>query len=133
MPLSDSSMTCMRAVRPWPSPAVLPTICATGVFEVSRFSCMKFLGVLWGLRLHSSAPARPCRVRDKFPNQRKTQRKYDPNAPLSDSLRVVRNSSNHRDARRIVNGYQRRWIPERPGACFLADVRLTRSEEHTSE
>ena len=51
MPLSDSSMTCMRAVRPWPSPAVLPTICAAGVFEVSRFSCMKFLGVHWGLRL----------------------------------------------------------------------------------
>src|SRR5713226_6567255 len=35
----------MRAVRPKPSPAVLPPGFAAGVSEVSRFSCMKFLGV----------------------------------------------------------------------------------------
>src|ERR1019366_4815971 len=51
MPLSDSSGTCMRAVWPEPSPAVLRLGFAAGVSEVSRFSCMKFLGVLWGLRL----------------------------------------------------------------------------------
>ena len=41
----------MRAVRPKPSPADLLSLRTAGVFEVSRFSCMKFLGVLWGLRL----------------------------------------------------------------------------------
>ena len=41
----------MRAVRPKPSPAVLSRSFATGISEVSRFSCMKYLGVLWGLRL----------------------------------------------------------------------------------
>jgi hypothetical protein len=34
----------MRAVRPEPSPAVLRPW-AAGISEVSRFSCMKFLGV----------------------------------------------------------------------------------------
>src|SRR6266550_3934735 len=51
MPLCDSSETCMRAVRPKPSPAVLRLTGPAGIPEVSRFSCMKFLGVLWGLRL----------------------------------------------------------------------------------
>jgi len=45
MPLSDPSRMCMRAVRLEPSPADLPPSLATGVFEVSRFSCMKFIGV----------------------------------------------------------------------------------------
>jgi hypothetical protein len=45
MPLSDSSQTCTRAVLPEPSPAVLRLTLAAGVSEVSRFSCMKFLGV----------------------------------------------------------------------------------------
>ena len=45
MPLSDSSETCMRAVRPEPSPAGLLSACPAGVPEVSRFSCLKFLGV----------------------------------------------------------------------------------------
>src|SRR5580765_8681427 len=45
----DSSQTCTRAVRPEPSPADLQRVLA-GVFEVSRFSCLKFLGVPWGLR-----------------------------------------------------------------------------------
>jgi hypothetical protein len=44
-PLSDSSGMCMRAVRPKPSPAVLRLIFAAGIPEVSRFSCMKLLGV----------------------------------------------------------------------------------------
>jgi hypothetical protein len=35
----------MRAVRPEPSPAVLRTTFFAGFSEVSRFSCMKFLGV----------------------------------------------------------------------------------------
>jgi len=48
---SDSSETYMRAVRPKPSPADLPSVWTAGVFEVSRFPCMKFLGVPWGLRL----------------------------------------------------------------------------------
>src|SRR5271165_6939630 len=56
MPLSDSSMTCMRGLWPKPSPAVLPLGFAAGVSEVSRFSCMKFLGVLWGLRLRRTEP-----------------------------------------------------------------------------
>ena len=43
--LSDSSEPCMRAVRPEPSPAVLPSGWTAGNSEVSRFSCMKFLGV----------------------------------------------------------------------------------------
>src|SRR5262245_41334290 len=51
MPRSDSSQTYMRAVRPKPSPADLQSVWTAGVFAVSRFSCMKFLGVLWGLRL----------------------------------------------------------------------------------
>jgi hypothetical protein len=51
MPLCDSSETCTRAVRPEPSPAVLRLTAPAGIPEVSRFSCMKFLGVLWGLRL----------------------------------------------------------------------------------
>jgi hypothetical protein len=41
----------MRAVWPEPSPAVLLPSWAAGISEVSRFSCMKFLGVSWGLRL----------------------------------------------------------------------------------
>src|SRR4029077_11369282 len=45
MPLSDSSQTCTRAVRPEPSPAVLRLTFAAGISEVSRFSCMKYLGV----------------------------------------------------------------------------------------
>ena len=44
----------MRAVRPKPSPADLPSVGTASVFEVSRFSCMKFLGVLWGLRLRQT-------------------------------------------------------------------------------
>jgi hypothetical protein len=51
MPLCDSSETCTRAVRPEPSPAVLRLTAPAGIPEVSRFSCMKFLGVRWGLRL----------------------------------------------------------------------------------
>jgi hypothetical protein len=35
----------MRAVRLLPSPTVLLPGFAAGVSEVSRFSCMKFLGV----------------------------------------------------------------------------------------
>ena len=45
MPLSDSSKTCTRAVRPSPFPAVRPPDAAAGVPEVSRFSCRKCLGV----------------------------------------------------------------------------------------
>ena len=45
MPLSDPSGTCTRAVRPWPSPAGLLSSCPAGIPEVSRFSCLKFLGV----------------------------------------------------------------------------------------
>jgi hypothetical protein len=45
MPLCDSSVTYTRAVRPEPSPAVLQRTLAAGIPEVSRFSCMKFLGV----------------------------------------------------------------------------------------
>ena len=33
------------AVRPEPSPAVLRITCTAGIPEVSRFSCLKFLGV----------------------------------------------------------------------------------------
>ena len=51
MPLCDSSETYSRAVRLSPSPADLLPGMAAGVSEVSRFSCLKFLGVLWGLRL----------------------------------------------------------------------------------
>src|SRR5215469_1426752 len=50
-PRSDSSETYMRAVRPKPSPADLRSVGTAGVSEVSRFSCMKFLGVLWGLQI----------------------------------------------------------------------------------
>ncbi len=50
MPRCDPSETYTRAVRPEPSPAVLQLTFAAGIFEVSRFSCMKFLGVPWGLR-----------------------------------------------------------------------------------
>ncbi len=50
MPQCDSSQTGMRAVRPEPSPADLQPDWTAGVSEVSRFSCMKFLGVPWGLR-----------------------------------------------------------------------------------
>ena len=45
MPLCDFSETYTRAVRPEPSPAVLRLTFAAGISEVSRFSCMKFLGV----------------------------------------------------------------------------------------
>jgi len=55
----------MRAVRPWPSPAVLLQYFAAGAFEVSRFSCMKFLGVSGvsdyaGLSSGSRLRPRPC-------------------------------------------------------------------------
>ena len=52
-PLSDSSETYIRAARPKPSPAGLPR---ADVSEVSRFSCRKYLGVLWGLRLRRTVP-----------------------------------------------------------------------------
>jgi hypothetical protein len=45
MPRCDSSETYTRAVRHSPSPADLLPSLATGASEVSRFSCMKFLGV----------------------------------------------------------------------------------------
>ncbi len=45
MPLSDSSQTCTQAVWPGPSPADLRLGSPAGVSEVSRFSCMRFLGV----------------------------------------------------------------------------------------
>jgi hypothetical protein len=45
IPLCDSSQAYTRAVWPEPSPANLLPGCAAGVSEVSRFSCMKFLGV----------------------------------------------------------------------------------------
>jgi len=45
MPLCDSSGTYTRALWLWPSPADLRPGWAAGVFEVSRFSCLKFLGV----------------------------------------------------------------------------------------
>src|SRR5215469_2089811 len=47
----QSSETYMRAVRPKPSPADLRSGSTASVSELSRFSYMKFLGVLWGLRL----------------------------------------------------------------------------------
>jgi hypothetical protein len=49
-------MTYMRGLWPKPSPAVLPLGLAAGVSEVSRFSCMEFLGVIWGLRLRRTEP-----------------------------------------------------------------------------
>jgi hypothetical protein len=45
MPRCDSSETYTRAVRPKPSPAVLQLVLTAGISEVSRFSCMKFIGV----------------------------------------------------------------------------------------
>src|ERR1039457_5463817 len=45
MPLSDSSGTYLRASWLSPSPAGLLCSFAVGVHEVSRFSCMQFLGV----------------------------------------------------------------------------------------
>src|SRR5216684_8501574 len=45
MPQCDSSETYTRAVWLLPSPADLLPDWAAGVSEVSRFSCMKFLGV----------------------------------------------------------------------------------------
>ena len=54
MPLCDSSEAYMRAVRLLPSPAGLLPGLTAGAPEASRFSCMKFLGVLWGLRLRQT-------------------------------------------------------------------------------
>src|ERR1017187_9864050 len=51
MPRCDSSETYTRVVWPEPSPAVLRLTVAAGISEVSRFSCMKLLGVPWGLQL----------------------------------------------------------------------------------
>jgi hypothetical protein len=45
MPLCDSSKTYARALWLWPSPADLRPGSVADVPEVSRFSCMKFLGV----------------------------------------------------------------------------------------
>ena len=45
MPLCDSSETYARAVRLSPSPADLLPGLTAGLSEVSRFSCMKFIGV----------------------------------------------------------------------------------------
>src|SRR5215471_21306652 len=59
IPLCDSSETCTRAVWPEPSPADLPSLFffwIAGVSEVSRFSCLKFLGVPWGLRPRRTEP-----------------------------------------------------------------------------
>ena len=42
VPLSDSSKTCTRAVWLLPSPAGLSQRIASGISEVSRFSCMEF-------------------------------------------------------------------------------------------
>src|SRR5215469_3822697 len=45
MPSCDSSEAYVRAARLSPSPADLLPGLAAGVSEVSRFSCMKFIGV----------------------------------------------------------------------------------------
>src|SRR6476620_10668147 len=50
MPQCDSSQMYTRAVRPEPSPADLSSGWTADISEVSRFSCMKFLDVPWGLR-----------------------------------------------------------------------------------
>ena len=42
VPLSDSSKTCTRAVWLLPSPAGLSRRRASGISEVSRFSCVEF-------------------------------------------------------------------------------------------
>src|ERR1700677_5086482 len=64
MPLSDSSATFTRVLRPEPSPAVLPQLPA-GASEVSRFSCMKLPGVSGvydyaGPSRNSRYRSRPC-------------------------------------------------------------------------
>ena len=74
MPMCDSSVTCPRALRhslrPWscrslrrlgivPERSPLGTVRSAappGASEVSRFSCGKYLDVLWGLRLRRTAP-----------------------------------------------------------------------------
>jgi hypothetical protein len=62
---NDSSVLCRcptprkRACGPC-GLSLLPPSCnrlaVAGISEVSRFSCMKFLAVFWGLRLRRSAP-----------------------------------------------------------------------------
>ena len=65
MPQCDSSQTYTRAVRPEPSPADLRLVSTADVSEVSRFSCMKFLGVpgvfdYAGLNRNSLCRSRSC-------------------------------------------------------------------------
>ena len=64
MPRCDSSGTYTQAVRPKPSPADLQSTRTAGVSEVSRFSCMKFIGVP---RVFDYAgPTRDSRIAPRF-------------------------------------------------------------------
>jgi hypothetical protein len=64
MPLSDPSGTCTRVIRPWPSPAGLLALSSVGIPEVSRFSCLKFLGVQGS----STTQGQPGISRYRFPS-----------------------------------------------------------------
>jgi hypothetical protein len=107
MPLSDSSQTYMRAVWPKPSPAVLRLTFVAGVCEVSRFSCMKFLGVSGvfdyaGLsrssRYRACSCCLPCITKTSASGLHLFGAEYHPAYPLSTLHWVPRSSSARLDA-----------------------------------
>src|SRR5438093_7072568 len=114
MPLCDSSETYVRAVRLSPSPADLLPGLTAGVSEVSRFSCMKSIGVS-GV-FDYAGPNRDSRYRPCSccqPRILKTlasgmifsELDTHPTYPLS-TLRCVRRGSNARlEAERIASPY----------------------------
>src|SRR5215469_10963491 len=101
MPLCDSSETYAWAVRLSPSPADLLSGLTAGISEVSRFSCMKFIGVSWGLRL----------------------RRAEQRLALS-PLFVLPTAHIKKVGARV--GYFRSWIPSPPILClrFVASWKL---------
>jgi hypothetical protein len=114
MPLCDSSETYVRAVRLSPSPADLLSGLTAGVSEVSRFSCMKFIGV--SEVFDYAGPSRDSRCRPCSCCQPPILRTLasgwifseldtQPTYPLSTLHCVPRGSSARLEAERIANPY----------------------------
>src|SRR5215831_14357016 len=114
MPLCDSSETYVRAVRLSPSPADLLSGLTAGVSEVSRFSCMKFIGVSGVFDyagLNRDSRFRPCsccqpRIFKRLaPGRIFSELDTHPTYPLSTLRCVPRGSSARLEAERIATPY----------------------------
>src|SRR5215469_10697641 len=115
MPLCDSSEASVRAVRLSPSPADLLPGLTAGASEVSRFSCMKSIGVSRVFDYagpSSDSRYRPCsccqpRILKRLapPGRKFSQLDTHPTYPLSTPHCVPRGSSARLEAKWIATPF----------------------------